>query len=283
MRFLDSHAHLADPAFNSDRSEVIARARAAGAVAVVAIGESLAAAARARELAALHPGFVYFTAGCAIRDLPRHRSTLADPAAIRAEVSKAHSDLGEVCTAWTITFSTSPLTARAAASRLPAGLAIAQAARPTGGGGGAHAQEPRKTPRPWCAGRVKAGIRGVIADLCTGESFTRPRCALESGWYHFVQRHRDHSEVGRRRPGAPGTPTTGCSWDPAYFVSRARCQPGGSRPKRNEPAWVARTVERVAIARGVPVDQLGEQCVRNAVTFFGLPSSTFNLSSGSPK
>jgi TatD DNase family protein len=37
--FIDSHVHLADPAFDADRDEVIARARAAGAVALVCIGE----------------------------------------------------------------------------------------------------------------------------------------------------------------------------------------------------------------------------------------------------
>ena len=36
--FLDSHAHLADPAFDADRESVIENARAAGAVGVVCIG-----------------------------------------------------------------------------------------------------------------------------------------------------------------------------------------------------------------------------------------------------
>ena len=61
--FIDSHAHLADPAFDSDRDQVIQRARDAGATAVVCIGESLSAAARARHLAGEYPGFVYWTAG----------------------------------------------------------------------------------------------------------------------------------------------------------------------------------------------------------------------------
>src|SRR5262249_56200470 len=61
--FVDSHTHLADPAFDEDRDEVIARARRAGARAVVCIGESLAAAARAREISAAYPGFAFFTAG----------------------------------------------------------------------------------------------------------------------------------------------------------------------------------------------------------------------------
>jgi len=36
--FLDSHAHLSDPAFDTDRDAVIENARAAGAVGIVCIG-----------------------------------------------------------------------------------------------------------------------------------------------------------------------------------------------------------------------------------------------------
>src|SRR5256885_7827543 len=61
--FIDSHAHLADPAFAGDRDAVIARARAAGAAAIVCIGESLSTAATAIELAAANPGFIFATAG----------------------------------------------------------------------------------------------------------------------------------------------------------------------------------------------------------------------------
>jgi hypothetical protein len=38
--FIDSHAHLADPAFDVDRDATIERARQTGALAVVSIGES---------------------------------------------------------------------------------------------------------------------------------------------------------------------------------------------------------------------------------------------------
>ena len=61
--FVDSHVHLADPAFDDDRDEVIQRARHTGARALLCIGESMAAAARPAAVAARHPGFVYFTAG----------------------------------------------------------------------------------------------------------------------------------------------------------------------------------------------------------------------------
>ena len=52
---VDCHAHLCDPAFDGDRALVLERARAAGVVAVVAVGETLADAERNVELSRLHP------------------------------------------------------------------------------------------------------------------------------------------------------------------------------------------------------------------------------------
>ena len=89
--FIDSHAHLADPAFDADRAAVIERARGAGTRASGCGGESLAAARRAQQIAVDNPGFVFSTAGVhphdaaqfdrngdieAIKDLI-HRGTLA--------------------------------------------------------------------------------------------------------------------------------------------------------------------------------------------------------------
>ena len=51
---IDCHAHLADPVFDADRGEVLARARAAGVTGVVTVGETLDDARRILELAARH-------------------------------------------------------------------------------------------------------------------------------------------------------------------------------------------------------------------------------------
>lgn len=59
---VDSHCHLGDPAFGGDLDGVIGRARAAGVGHIVTVGESPAAAARAREIARKYPG-VSATAG----------------------------------------------------------------------------------------------------------------------------------------------------------------------------------------------------------------------------
>ena len=51
----DTHAHLCDSAFDSDRSEVLARAVAAGVTGVVCVAESLEDARKNLELAKEYP------------------------------------------------------------------------------------------------------------------------------------------------------------------------------------------------------------------------------------
>ena len=48
---IDTHAHMADPAFDADRAEVIERARLAGVAKVLTVGETLTDARRILELA----------------------------------------------------------------------------------------------------------------------------------------------------------------------------------------------------------------------------------------
>jgi TatD DNase family protein len=55
MLIVDTHAHLCDPVFDADRTEVLARARASGVCAIVAVAENLADAKRNLELAAAEP------------------------------------------------------------------------------------------------------------------------------------------------------------------------------------------------------------------------------------
>src|ERR1051325_11908537 len=92
--FLDSHSHLADPAFESDAEAVIARALQTGAVGIVCIGESIAAAERARTLAERHPDALRFTAGVHPHDAATLDAT-RDLAAIRRLVANGAVAIGE--------------------------------------------------------------------------------------------------------------------------------------------------------------------------------------------
>ncbi len=55
---VDTHTHLADSVFDSDRDEVIARAAAAGVTRIVTVSENLTDARRNLELSALHPELI---------------------------------------------------------------------------------------------------------------------------------------------------------------------------------------------------------------------------------
>jgi len=52
---VDTHAHLCDPAFDSDLAQVLERAAQAGLSAVIAVAENLQDAVKTLELAASHP------------------------------------------------------------------------------------------------------------------------------------------------------------------------------------------------------------------------------------
>jgi TatD DNase family protein len=55
LPLIDTHAHLCAPEFDHDLGAVLSRARAAGVAAVIAVGETLADAARNLELSRQHP------------------------------------------------------------------------------------------------------------------------------------------------------------------------------------------------------------------------------------
>lgn len=52
---VDVHAHICDPDFDEDRSDILARAQQAGVEAIVAVGENLADARKNVELARVYP------------------------------------------------------------------------------------------------------------------------------------------------------------------------------------------------------------------------------------
>lgn len=55
MPIVDTHAHIADPVFDTDRADVISRAKGKGIGAIVTVGETLFDARRNLELALIHP------------------------------------------------------------------------------------------------------------------------------------------------------------------------------------------------------------------------------------
>ena len=259
VRFVDSHAHLADPAFDADRAAVVARARAAGAAAVVCIGESLAAAERARELSRAEPGFVHWTAGVHPHDAAGFDEA-RDLPAIAACLRAGAVAVGECGLDYH--YDHSPRDRQRAAFAAQLTLA-AEHDRPVV----VHTREADADTGALIRDGAAAGARGVL------HCFTGPavlaRAGLDLGWYVSFSgiitfRSWTDDELLRLVPDDRLLVES----DAPYLA------PVPHRGHRNEPAWVPDTIARLARARGTDPAWLAARTADNACRLFGLvPSS----------
>ncbi len=256
--FIDSHAHLADPAFDADREAAIDRARLTGARAVICIGESLATAERAAAIAAAYPAFVAFTAGIHPHDAadfdPRR-----DPDAIRALVARGAVAIGECGLDAHYDHAPRDLQRRAFSAQLELGRELD---RPIV----VHTRDAEDDTLAMVSEAGAAGVRGVLH--CFTGSHRLAEAALTVGWYVSFSgiatfRTWDDDALLRLVPDDRILVES----DAPYLA------PVPHRGKRNEPAWVSFTVARVAAARGLDAALFGEQVVANAIRLFGLSLS----------
>jgi TatD DNase family protein len=253
--FVDSHVHLADPAFDADRNDVIERARQTGARALVCIGESIAAATRARAIAAHHPGFVHFTAGVHPHEASGFDAD-RDLAAIRAAVAGGAVAIGEC--GLDAHYDHAPRERQLDAFERQIALA-AEVRRPLV----VHTRESVADTRRLVARAGTDGIRGVL------HCFTGPRelaeTAIDAGWYlsfsGVITFKKWTDDALLRLPPADRVLVES---DAPYLA------PVPHRGGRNEPAWVSLTLAKLAEGRGVPADELGRITCDNAARFFGI-------------
>ena len=253
--FIDSHAHLADPAFDADRGEVIARARQTGALGVVCIGESLDAAARARRIAHEYPGFCHYTAGVHPHDAAEFAAS-RDVPAIRAHVDHGAVAIGECGLDYH--YDHSPRERQRAA--FGAQLALAAA---TGRPVVVHTREAEEDTAAMLREAASAGVVGVLH--CYTGSIELAAVALQGGWYvsfSGIVTFKKWTDDALLR-AVPGDRLLVESDSP--FLA-----PVPHRGKRNEPAWVSFTVAKLAQVRGVEASVLGLQSAENTRRLFGI-------------
>ncbi|MFL5480587.1 MAG: TatD family hydrolase [Gemmatimonadaceae bacterium] len=252
--FVDSHAHLADAAFDGDRDDVISRARDAGAAAIVCIGESLAAAKVAGEIALENPGFVFATAGIhphdaagfdAARDIPILRSLLREAVAIGECGLDYHYD-------------NSPRAEQRAA--FSAQIKLAQE---TGKPVVVHTRDAEDDTRAILREARTAGVHGVLH--CYTGSAALAEFAIDAGWYVSF------SGIITFKKWTDDALLKLVPSDRLLVESDSPyLAPVPFRGKRNEPAWVTHTIVRLATARAEDPIALGEATATNAHHLFGL-------------
>ena len=255
--FIDSHAHLADPAFDADRDAVLARAIDAGARAIICIGESIEASVRAATLAAQQPGFVWFTAGLHPHD------------AAAADVPDAMRRLGDRLDAGAVAvgecgldyhYDNAPRDVQRRVFRNQLSLAGERRLPVV-----VHTREAEDDTRSLLIEAAAAGVRGVLH--CYTGSHGLAEAAIEHGWFISFSgivtfRRWTDDDLLRLVPDDRLLAES----DSPYLA------PVPHRGRRNEPAWVEATVAKLATARGAAVDDVGRLITENARRFFGLAS-----------
>lgn len=255
MTFIDSHVHLADPAFDEDRDAAIERARSAGADGLVCVGESLDAARRAGALAARYPGFCYHTAGVHPHDAAEFDAG-RDIAGIRAELERGAVAVGECGLDYH--YDHSPRDRQRATFAAQLALAGEQS-RPVV----VHTREAEDDTRAMVTEAGRAGVRGVLH--CYTGSHDLARAALDLGWFVSFSgivtfRKWTDDELVRLVPDDRLLVES----DAPYLA------PVPHRGRRNEPSYVLHTIERIAAIRGTTAEAIAEVTAANARRFFGL-------------
>ena len=255
IAFIDSHAHLGDPAFDNDRHEVISRAREAGAESVVCIGESLDAAHRSAVIAAAYPGFCHFTAGVHPHDATEFDAA-RDLDAIRRAVGDGAVAIGECGLDYH--YDHSPRERQLHAFQGQLQLA-AELGRPVV----VHTRDAEDDTEALVREAGSAGALGVLH--CYTGSIRLAEVALDAGWYvsfSGIVTFRKWTDDALVR--AVPADRLLVESDSPYLA------PMPNRGKRNEPAFVRFTVERLALLRGVDAEALGAQAALNTRRLFRL-------------
>lgn len=248
---VDTHCHLADPAYDPDRRAVLERAWAAGVGHVIVIGESRAAAERAAGLAADEPR-LSLTAG-----LHPHEAAAWD-AGYAAWLRKALRDprvvaAGEMGLDYH--YDRSPRAAQRAAFEAQLDLA-----REAGKPAVIHAREADDDVA--AALRAQPGVVAVLHSFSSGPGLLRAGVALGhyvsfSGMVTFKSWGRD--QMVRAVPLDRILVET----DGPYLA------PAPHRGRRNEPAFVRLVAERLAQVLGLDPDAVAAATTANAARVFG--------------
>ena len=248
---IDTHCHLASEAYDADRDQVLQRAWEAGVQHIVVIGESPVAAAAALELAGTDPR-LSATAGVHPHDAKDWSPQSADWLA-RALADPRVVAAGEMGLDYH--YDHSPRDAQHAAFRAQLAIA-ADAARPVI----IHAREADDDVAAILRSDARTPV--VLHSFSSGPALLR--AGLDLGHYLSFSgmvtfRNWALDDAIRAVPLERLLIET----DGPYLA------PIPHRGKRNEPAFVRYTAERIAAVRGIDAAELIAATTRNAVALFG--------------
>lgn len=262
IMFVDSHAHLDGEKFESDREQVIARAREAGVQTIVAIGngDRPAQVDCGIRLAEKYD-FIYATLG-----IHPHEARLADEAAFQnMERLAKHPKViawGEIGLDYFYDHSPRDIQKDvfvrqmelAAVAKLP----IVIHCRPSNGSDDAWEDCLSLMREHW----EPHGLGGILH--CFTGNWPQAKLALDMGFMISFAGNITFPKAQQIRDAALEVPLDRMliETDCPYLA------PVPHRGERNEPAFVTETARKLAELRGLATEAVGQQTTRNFYNFF---------------
>jgi TatD DNase family protein len=262
--FVDSHAHLDGARFDSDREQVIARAREAGVQAIVAIGNGDGPAQVDCGIRVAEKyDFIYATLG-----IHPHEARLADDAAYQnMERLARHPKViawGEIGLDYYYDHSQRDVQKEvftrqmelAAAAKLPIVI---------------HCRPSDASDNAWedCFGLMRShwaakGLGGILH--CFTGNLPQAKRALDMGFMISFAGNVTFPKAQQIRDAALEVPLDRMliETDSPYLA------PVPHRGKRNEPAFVKETAWKLGELRGLTAEEIGQHTTRNFYNFFKL-------------
>lgn len=262
--FIDSHAHLEGKRFDSDRAEVIARARAAGVEAIVAIGNGDGPVNFdcGIQLAEQYD-FMYATIG-----VHPHEASLADQAALdrMAELARHPKIIawGEIGLDYYYDHSPRDVQQRVFLQQMELARAakkpIVIHCRPSDNSENAWDDCLRMIDENW----KSSGLGGILH--CFTGNPEQAKRALDMGFMVSFAGNVTFPKAQQIRDAALQVPLDRMliETDSPYLA------PIPYRGKRNEPAFVPEVARQLGQLRGLSADEMGSQTTQNFYRFFSL-------------
>jgi TatD DNase family protein len=256
MEWVDTHAHIQEEAFDSDRAEVLSRAREAGVSQIVVVGFTVDSSRRAVELAAQYPGL-----GAVIGIQPNYvqEARPADWDAI-LELSRAPHVVGIGETGLDLYWDTCPI-----ALQIEYFERHIELSRSTGLPFVVHCRDAEKEVVSVLKTAAQSGALNGVMHSFTGTLETAQAC-LDTGMSLSFAGMATFKNNHALRAVAVATPADRIlvETDCPYLA------PSPHRGKRNEPAFVRHTADCLAEARGMTSAEFAALTTENARRLFSL-------------
>lgn len=251
---IDSHCHLADPKFEADLSEVIARAKNAGVEKMVAIADDLEEARRCIEIAEKHPE-IFATVGVHPHNAKNWKEGIREELKKLAQSSPRVRAIGEIGLDFHYMNSPKDVQIQVFRDQL-------------------HLAQELKLPIIVHCREAVEDVWQIVSELkpkklvlhCCTEKWTDVERFIEAGYILSFTGIATYSNAEEIRNTIRHCPLSQLmiETDAPYLA------PVPHRGKRNEPAFVVEVLKLIADLKEISSEEADRATTENAVRFFGL-------------